>query len=250
VSGWSIARAIKLPNKVTRRAESVSADHARSSLAGRFGSRIGLAPEGLPIVLPVVAVGLCLSTTGFGTVGIVLIIAGAALAAFFRDPQRRAVADVRAVVSGADGRVCDIGVSSLPASAEEAKYLRISVFMSPLDVHVNRASTSGDVTALEHVKGEFRAAFRDTASLHNERNLIRIKDDRGRDHVLVQVAGYVARRIVCSLHLNQRLERGQRIGLIMFGSRVDHFLPLEYRVAVQVGDRVRAGETVIGEPLP
>jgi phosphatidylserine decarboxylase len=217
------------------------------SLMARFSSKIGLAPEGVPIALPVVAVGLGFAATGFGAIGLGVAATGAALAAFFRDPQRRAVCSADAVVSGADGRVCEITAASMPGTTEKASYTRISVFMSPLDVHVNRAPVGGEVTALEHVQGEFRAAFRDVASEHNERKLIKIRDEHGRDHALVQVAGYLARRIVCYLQLNQRLERGQRIGLIMFGSRVDHFLPGGYRVAVKVGDHVRAGETVIGE---
>jgi phosphatidylserine decarboxylase len=109
---------------------------------------------------------------------------------------------------------------------------------------------SGEVTAIEHAKGEFRFAFNDNASEHNERNLIRIRDNEGGDHALMQVAGYLARRIVCHVRPHQSLERGQRLGLIMFGSRVDHFLPRQYRIAVQPGERVRAGETIIGEPPP
>jgi len=203
----------------------------------------------VPVALPAVALGLGLAAIGFRAIAIIPIAIGAALAAFFRDPQRRAIARADAVVSGADGRICSIGVAPIPGTGEAALYTRISVFMSPLDVHINRASVAGDVTALAHAKGEFRAAFHDAAGDHNERNLIRIKDDRGHDHALIQVAGYLARRIVCYLRPHQRLERGQRIGLIMFGSRVDHFLPPPYRAAVQVGDRVRAGETIIGELL-
>ncbi|MBV8357988.1 MAG: phosphatidylserine decarboxylase [Deltaproteobacteria bacterium] len=233
---------------MTNSAEALTEGSAPTSLIARFASRIHIAPEGAPIVLPVVALGLGLAVIGFGAIAAILIIVGIALAMFFRDPQRHTIAGADAVVSGADGRICDIAVASIPGSGDAALYTRISVFMSPLDVHINRASVSGDVTALAHAKGEFRAAFRDDASDHNERNLIMIRDDNGHDHALIQVAGYLARRIVCYLRLHQRLERGQRIGLIMFGSRVDHFLPQQYRVAVQVGDRVRAGETIIGEP--
>jgi phosphatidylserine decarboxylase len=235
---------------MARSAEALTEGSAPTSLTARFASRIHIAPEGVPIVLSVVALGLGFAVIGLGAIAATFIIIGIALAAFFRDPQRRAIAGADVVVSGADGRICDIDVASIPGSGETALYTRISVFMSPLDVHVNRASVSGDVTMLVHAKGEFRAAFRDDASDYNERNLITIKDDNGRDHALIQVAGYLARRIVCYLRLHQRLERGQRIGLIMFGSRVDHFLPRQYRVAVQVGDRVRAGETIIGEPPP
>jgi phosphatidylserine decarboxylase len=120
--------------------------------------------------------------------------------------------------------------------------------MSPLDVHVNRAQAAGEVISVRHTRGEFRAAFRDAASEHNERNMIKIRDSAGREHVMVQVAGYLARRIVCRVRPDQQLALGERIGLIMFGSRVDHFFPLEYRVGVELGSKVRAGETIIGEP--
>jgi phosphatidylserine decarboxylase len=200
-------------------------------------------------VLAVTALGLGLAIFRSAVFGSVIVTIGAAIAAFFRDPERRVVASADAVLSGADGRVCDIAPASLPGSCGTVAHTRISVFMSPFNVHVNRASVSGEVIAVEHAKGEFRAAFRDIASEHNERNSIRIRDDYGRDHGLVQVAGYLARRIVCYLRPAQRLERGQRIGLIMFGSRVDHFLPGSYRVAVEVGDRVRAGKSIIGEPV-
>ena len=213
----------------------------------RFASWIGIVPEGVPFALSILLGGIALAAAGFRLLGIVLIVVGAAISAFFRDPQRRVVAGSEAVISGADGRVCDISPVSLTNSGSNELYIRISVFMSPLDVHVNRAPVSGGVIALTHARGQFRAAFRDAASEHNEQNSIKIRDDHGHDHVLVQVAGYLARRIVCYLSLRQRLERGQRIGLIMFGSRVDHFLPPQYRVAVQIGDRVRGGETIIGE---
>jgi phosphatidylserine decarboxylase len=229
--------------------ETPSERDAPVSLTARVASKLGIAPEGVPIAVPIGALGLGCAAAGFAATGIALFTIAAALAAFFRDPQRRSIATENAVVAGADGRICDISVAPIPDVGEELLYTRISVFMSPLDVHVNRSPVSGNVTVLAHAKGEFRAAFRDAASKHNERNLIRIKDRGGRDHALLQVAGYLARRIVCYLRLHQRLERGQRIGLIMFGSRVDHFLPRHYRVAVRIGDHVRAGETVIGELL-
>jgi phosphatidylserine decarboxylase len=217
------------------------------SLKTRLACAIGIAPEGVSIALPVAAVGVVIAIARFHAMGIALIIVAAALGAFFRDPERQTPAIDDAVISGADGRISDIRLAPIPGSGSVSLLTRISVFMSPLDVHVNRASVFGHITALEHAQGEFRAAFRDTASEHNERNLIIIRDRRGRDHALVQVAGYLARRIVCYLQPHQPVQCGQRIGLIMFGSRVDHFVPLGYKIVVAVGDRVRAGETVIGE---
>ena len=166
---------------------------------------------------------------------------------FFRDPERAQKNHEGAVISGADGKVTDIGEGCLPGGSHEERYRRVSVFMSPFDVHVNRAPISGEVISVEHTAGKFRPAFRDEASEHNERNLIVLSDAAGRRHAMVQVAGYLARRIVCRLRPADLIERGERVGMIMFGSRVDHFMPLDYRIAVEIGDRVRAGESIIGE---
>jgi phosphatidylserine decarboxylase len=177
--------------------------------------------------------------------GIAMFLVAIAIGAFFRDPDRVTPTRGGIVISGADGRVTGISECTLPDLAD-GHFRRVSVFMSPLNVHVNRASVGGEVTALRHTCGEFRAAFGDHASELNERNLIVI-DSGGVRHAMLQVAGYLARRIVCRLREHDRVEAGQRIGLIMFGSRVDHLLPLHYRVVVRVGERVRAGESVIGE---
>jgi phosphatidylserine decarboxylase len=206
---------------------------------------IHIAPEGAAMVLATAGAGILFLLFGGHSIGVVLLAVAIAFAAFFRDPERTAPARDDVVLSAADGKVTDI-VESGCASLEGA-FRRVSVFMSPLNVHVNRASIGGQIADLKHTLGEFRAAFRDYASEHNERNLIVLQDAVGRRHAIVQVAGYLARRIVCRLHPNDTVEAGQRIGLIMFGSRVDHFLPLQYRVTVNVGEKVRAGESVIGE---
>jgi len=150
------------------------------------------------------------------------------------------------VLSGADGKVVDVSEGAAP-HAPQGRYKRVSVFMSPLNVHVNRAPVEGEVTAIKHTHGDFHAAFNDYASEHNERNLIVLTDKQGRSHAMVQIAGYLARRIVCRLHPHEPVLLGQRVGIIMFGSRVDHFLPPEYRATVAVGEHVKAGESVIGE---
>lgn len=152
------------------------------------------------------------------------------------------------VLSGADGKVTDISQCVLPDD-RETSYHRVSVFMSPLNVHVNRAPAGGEIVTVEHTPGKFSAAFRATAAEENERNLIVIRDQAGRRHGMMQVAGYLARRIVCRVRTFDKVTAGQRIGLIMFGSRVDHFIPPDYRVTVTLGEHVRAGETVIGELL-
>ena len=219
-------------------------------LARRVGGAIGIAAEGVTMASAVLAVGVFALVLGWPGAGTVAILCGLAIAAFFRDPERSpAVASERLVLSGADGTVSDVAEMPLPDGATGERYHRVSVFMSPLNVHVNRAPVGGEIMSVRHTAGAFHAAFRDYASEHNERNLIVMSDARGRQHAMVQIAGYLARRIVCRLRPHDTVRCGERIGLIMFGSRVDHFIPSDYRVVVKLGEKVRAGESIIGELL-
>ncbi|MGH7933505.1 MAG: phosphatidylserine decarboxylase [Candidatus Binataceae bacterium] len=220
---------------------------AENASLRKIAGYIGIAPEGVPITIGAGVAGIILIAFGPGWLGVVILLLACAVGAFFRDPERVAAAPANAVISGADGKVTDIADEPMPGEAADALCRRVSVFMSPLNVHVNRAPTCAEVVAIAHTAGEFRAAFRDDANEHNERNLIIFADSAGRRHALIQIAGYLARRIVCRVRPHDRVERGQRLGMIMFGSRVDHFMPLEYRVTVKIGDHVRAGESVIGE---
>ena len=219
-------------------------------LARRVGGAIGIAAEGVTMASAVLAAGVLALVLGWPGAGTVAILCGLAIAAFFRDPERSpAVASERLVLSGADGTVSDVAEMPLPDGATGERYHRVSVFMSPLNVHVNRAPVGGEIMSIRHTAGAFHAAFRDYASEHNERNLIVMSDARGRQHAMVQIAGYLARRIICRLHPHDTVRCGERIGLIMFGSRVDHFIPPDYRVVVKLGEKVRAGESIIGELL-
>lgn len=219
-------------------------------LARRLGGAIGIAAEGVTMASAVLAAGVLALVLGWPGAGTVAILCGLAIAAFFRDPERSpAAAAERLVLSGADGTVSDVAEMPLPDGATGERYHRVSVFMSPLNVHVNRAPVGGEIMSVRHTAGAFHAAFRDYASEHNERNLIVMSDARGRQHAMVQIAGYLARRIVCRLHPHDTVRCGERIGLIMFGSRVDHFIPPDYRVVVKIGEKVRAGESIIGELL-
>jgi len=166
---------------------------------------------------------------------------------FFRDPERQPPPDDHLVVSPADGRVLEV------REEREEQFLhqpatRISIFMSPLDVHVNRSPVAGTIELVRHTAGRFRAAFADKASLDNERNAVLLTTPGGR-FLVVQIAGALARRIICNRRPGDRLARGERFGMIMFGSRVDLFLPPAARPMVARGDRVRAGHTV-GAELP
>ncbi len=207
---------------------------------------VRIAAEGVPLVAGAAVLAAVSFLLGFVWPGLLLAVLAAAIAAFFRDPQRFPERSEGVVLAGADGRVIELARAPLPNGGGEAS-TRASIFMSPLDVHVNRAPVGGEVTSVEHTPGEYGAAFRDHASERNERNLIAIHGADGHRHTMVQVAGYLARRIICRVRVHDRIESGQRVGLIMFGSRVDQYVPREYRVTVTTGERVRAGETVIAE---
>ena len=214
-------------------------------IIGRIAGAIGIAVEGAMLSFGLAAAGVILILLGLKILGAIIVLIALPIALFFRDPDRFPAKTENVVISGADGKITDIAEVPFPGG-EGQLYHRVSVFMSPLNVHVNRAPVGGVVTRVEHTAGEFRAAFRDEASEHNERNMIAMTDAQGRIFAMIQVAGYLARRIVCRLRPHDRIQTGQRIGLIMFGSRVDHFFPSEYRVTVAAGQRVRAGETIIG----
>lgn len=214
----------------------------------RIASALGIAAEGAILTAAIAIVGIVLLLIGLPWAGVPLLVIALAVGSFFRDPERRANVSGDIVLSAADGRVCDIAEAPIPEIGGAA-VRRISVFMSPLNVHVNRAPVSGEVMMVKHTAGEFKAAFRDVASEHNERNAIIFRDPQDRLHAIVQIAGYLARRIVCRVQPPDRVEQGERIGLIMFGSRVDHFIPLDYQVTVSAGERVRAGESVLARSL-
>jgi len=161
-------------------------------------------------------------------------------AGFFRDPDRTPPAGEGLILAPADGKVVAI------VKDAEGGTTRVSIFLSLLDVHVNRAPIHGLVEKVQYQPGKFHAAFRENASQDNEQNAVRLVDTTGKSLNIVQIAGLLARRIICYVKEGETLERGQRFGLIMFGSRVDLFMPPGSKVEVAKGQRVRAGETIIG----
>ena len=178
----------------------------------------------------------------------VLIIAAAVtflVLNFFRDPERTAPAGERLVIAPADGRIIAVGPVHEPAYIN-GQALRVCIFMSPLDVHVNRFPVSGRIGYLEHVAGRFTPAFKDKASEDNERMLIGIERD-GVRILFKQISGSLARRIVADVTVGQQAVAGERFGMIKFGSRVDVLLPLSATVNVRINDRTLAGQTVIAE---
>jgi phosphatidylserine decarboxylase len=180
----------------------------------------------------------------FGVVGLVLVFFGFTVN-FFRDPERTPPKGDHLVLSPADGKV--IVVKQVP----EREYFntettQISIFMSPLNVHVNRAPITGTVRHLRYVKGEYFAAFEDKASEKNEQTIIGMEGSSGKV-LFKQIAGFVARRIVCDLKVGDTVAAGDRFGMIKFGSRVDVFVPTSAAVRIRVGDIAVAGETVLAE---
>ena len=169
------------------------------------------------------------------------------VAFFFRDPDRAIPDDERFIVSPADGRIITIEQNAQGKYLSEQPASRVGIFLSPLDVHVNRVPIFGQVTQIQYQAGKFRAAFASDAAEVNEQNAVMLQDAQGRHFILVQIAGMLARRIVCRIKEGAQVEQGDRYGMIMLGSRVDLYCPAEVELKVEVGQRVKAGETIIGE---
>lgn len=168
------------------------------------------------------------------------LLLGAFLLWFFRDPERQVPPGAGLVVSPADGKVTDVSTITLKGEPR----LRVSIFLNVFDVHVNRAPIAGQITAVEYRRGSFHNAMSPSSSLENEQNVVTLEGDDGRV-VFSQIAGLVARRIVFRKRLGERVERGERVGMIKFGSRVDVWLPVSAAVQVEVGQRVKAGASVL-----
>jgi phosphatidylserine decarboxylase len=198
--------------------------------------------EGIPWVLvPLLAAGAALF---FGPwwLAAALFLLAAFMAYFFRDPRRTAPSEADLVVAPADGRVTRVEKVDAAAGASPTV---VSIFLSPFDVHVNRAPIAGRVLDVTYTKGKFMIATRDEASVVNEQNAVTIRGEKV-TVVCKQIAGVLARRIVCWKKPGYALGLGERFGLIKFGSRTDLVLPPEVRVEARVGQRVRGGVTIIG----
>ena len=168
------------------------------------------------------------------------LVFGVFFLVFFRDPERTVPPFKKVAVSGADGRVVEI----VDEHVDDVEYKKVSVFMNVFNVHVNRMPVSGKIVSIEHRPGKFMPADKPESSLENEQNIIRIQTEYG-DVIVKQVAGLVARRTVCYSKEGETLQMGDRLGIIKFSSRVDHYFPKGTFIAVNIGDTVRAGETVI-----
>jgi phosphatidylserine decarboxylase len=191
---------------------------------------------GLP---PLVLGGACLLLQWY-VVGSLLVLLALFVFSFFRDPERVIPAETEAVVSPADGRV--VAVTDEENAGRPGK--RVSIFLAIWNVHVNRSPAAGTITALEYRPGKFLAAMRERASAENEQNVFTLSTEAG-EIVFKQIAGWIARRVVSWKKTGDRVARGERIGLVRFGSRVDVWLPREAEILVKLGENVKGGSSVL-----
>jgi len=204
-----------------------------------------IAAEGVLLTVTLWVISAIFLISDFPVTGAVFAVVAACVALFFRDPERMISAKPGQILSPADGTIVAVD------RWREERYLdeetvRVCIFMSIFNVHINRIPVDGKVLEVKHVKGGFAMAHLDEASLENERTEIVMTDEKGRRSLMVQVAGLVARRIICRLQPGDMVRTGERFGLICFGSRVDLYLPAETVPSVDVGDKVRAGISVLG----
>ena len=225
--------------------------HAKDGYGGRYlpngmNHSSFIVEEGLPFIIPPGVATLIAFFTGFAWVTVLLFLITLFVAWFFRNPERTMPDNPVQIVSPADGRVIRIEETTSEAQPGRS-FLKISIFMNVFNVHVNRIPYSGEIYAIRYKPGKFLSANLDKASALNERNTVMIRTDDGREIMTVQIAGLIARRIICWLKEGTKVKKGERFGLIRFGSRVEVFLPLGATLLVKNGDRVKAGETPIGE---
>ena len=202
-----------------------------------------IAREGWPFVAIAVGVALIVGFALGWWWSVPLWLLALFVLQFFRDPARNVPDDPRAVVSPADGRIVEVGKARDPWLQRDA--LKVSVFMNVFNVHSNRSPVDGTVKERWYFPGAFLNAALDKASLSNERNALWLRTREGADVTCVQVAGLIARRILCYVGAGAELQRGERFGFIRFGSRVDVYLPPDAEPKAAIGDKVYAAQTVL-----
>jgi phosphatidylserine decarboxylase len=230
---------------IGRQEQELDSVGAQSLARPKWSFRMRIAKEGYPFILFPAALAAGAWAIGWTPLAVVFAVFALGFLGFFRDPERRPPQGEGLIVAPADGKIVSITKTKhgrLMKSADS----RVSIFLSPLDVHINRSPIAGEVVEINHTPGKFVAAYNDEASEANEQNSLKLIDDRRREVEVVQVAGVLARRIICRARKNDLLGRGARFGLIMFGSRTDLYLPADSRVEVAEGQRVKGGETIIG----
>lgn len=204
---------------------------------------IGLSLEGMPFIFLTTVATLTFALIGCWPMAVLLLVVLFLVLNFFRDPERVVPQEAGAAVSPADGKVIKIETMRDPLTGEDRT--AVCVFMNVFNVHVNRMPVAGRIARISYFSGKFLNASFDKASADNERNAMLIEDRDGKKWTMVQIAGLIARRIICWGEEGDELARGQRFGLIKFGSRVDLYLPSDYAPSVRVGEKVFAGQTIL-----
>ena len=205
---------------------------------------VGIAPEGYPFIVLCAFSSLIFALVGCWVMAVLLLAVTWFAGHFFRDPERVVPTGAGLAVSPADGKI--IKIQSMPDPFTGTPRMCISIFMNVFNVHVNRAPVAGRVAAIAYHPGKFLNASWDKASHDNERCAYQVESKDG-SFTMVQIAGLIARRIVCRVNEGETLGRGERFGMIRFGSRVDLYLPENYTPAVSIGQAVFAGQTVLAE---
>jgi phosphatidylserine decarboxylase len=205
--------------------------------------RLPVAKEGLIFILPFLCLSFICYFSGFHVLGAVVLLLALFFLYFFRNPLRLSTSGDEELISPADGRVMGID-ELLESEFLSEKVTRISIFMSVFDVHVNRAPCEGSIEKVQHRDGRFKLAFKKGIGEENERNYIVVRRNSER-FLLVQIAGFLARRIICYVREADRVKKGASVGMIAFGSRVDLYMPMNYTPTVSQGQKVKAGLTVL-----
>ena len=204
-----------------------------------------IAKEGLPFLIPAALLIVFLGIMGWKVWMSLGILFSLFIAYFFRNPRREIPHLPNIILSPADGRVIHVGECEEDRFLKE-KTLKVSIFMSLFNVHLNRAPVSGKVLERSYLPGRFLVASVEKSSLFNEQNAVILETEDRFKILLIQIAGFVARRIICYAKVGDRLRKGEIFGLIRFGSRVDLYLPPEVKPIVRVGQHVKGGESIIG----
>ena len=204
-----------------------------------------VASAGYPLILIAAFSTAVFALLEFAVLAIIGLLVTLFICYFFRDPDRVVPNEPGAVISPADGKII-VAAPVKNCPYYEGDCLKISIFMSIFNVHINRIPQEGSIQAIDYKPGTFVAADRQQASMKNEQNAVFLKTEEDKKICFVQIAGLIARRIICKIQPGDRVIRGQRFGLICFGSRLDVYVPPETKLNVAFGDRVKAGSSILG----
>jgi phosphatidylserine decarboxylase len=208
-----------------------------------------VARAGYPVVFASAFATLVFALLGFAVLSFLGLLATFCICGFFRDPDRAIPEKEDAVVSPADGKIIYIGkAENNPLHSENG--IKISIFMSVFNVHVNRIPYEGQIKKIDYFPGKFFSANLDKASEQNEHNAVCLETRFGDEICFVQIAGLIARRIICYIKPGEQVLKGQRFGIICFGSRLDVYLPDKFQIDVRIGEKVKAGTSILGRFSP